>query len=366
MKKLRLRDAHQQAGARFAPYGEWELPENYGDLIKEYHAVRNGVGLADLSCQGHFLVTGSDHVSFLQSLISNDVGLISKERGMYTTLLTAKGRVLSDFYLYPASNGLFMEIESSNAEKTKEQLLRFKLRSQVKIEALPWGRLMVSGPRAGQLLETIFGEMLPPMEERSLFEKAWKGFSLFCIKRSITGEEDYHLYLSGDGTALLWEKLLAIGHDPGGHDLEVVPVGQAALEVLRIEAGKPRYGDDIDEDILPIEAGLQDEAISYTKGCYPGQEVVARIKTYGHVNKNLYGLVLEGPELPERKSPIYAGDKKVGWITSATRSPLMEKVIAMCYLRPKFAVPGTEVEVEIGSARTAAQATPLPFVGKGD
>lgn len=361
MQILKLRDAHQQAGARLAPHGEWELPEDYGDLIKEYHAVRSGVGLADLSCQGHFLVTGSDHVSFMQNLISNDMALLSKDRGMYATLLTAKGRVLSEFTLYSLSNGLLLEVESSNAMKTKEQLLRFKLRSQVRIEALPWGRLMVSGPRARPLLETFFGETFPPMEERSFFERAWEGFSLFCIKRSITGEEDYHLYLSEEGLAPLWKKLLAIGHDPGGHDLGVLPIGQAALEILRIEAGKPRYGYEINEDILPIEAGLQEEAISYTKGCYPGQEVVARIKTYGHVNKNLYGLVLEGSELPERKSQIFMGGKKVGWITSAARSLLMGKVIAMCYLRPQFAVPGTGVEVEVGSARTAAQAAPLPF-----
>jgi glycine cleavage system T protein len=356
MQKLRLYDDHQQAGAQFAPYAEWELPINYGDLIKEYHAVRNGVGLADLSYHGHFQVSGSDHAAFMQKLISNDMALLSNDRGIYTTLLTAKGKVISEFALYSLSDGLLMEVESSNAVKTQEHLLRYKLRSQVKIESLPWGRLMVSGPRARTLLERFFGVPLPPMEERSFFTKAWEGFSPLCIKRSLTGEEDYHLYLPEEGIPSLWKKLMAIGHDLG-----LLPIGQEALDILRIEAGLPRYGDDIDEDILPIEAGLQEEAISYTKGCYPGQEVVARIKTYGHVNKNLYGLVLEGSELPERKCQIFVDDKKVGWISSATRSPLMEKVIALCYLRPQFAVPGTGVEVEVGSARTAAQTAPLPF-----
>lgn len=356
MQKLRLRDEHQQAGACFAPYGEWELPENYGDLNKEYHAVRNGVGLADLSYQGHFLVSGSDHVPFMQKLISNDMALLSKDRGIYTTLLTAKGKVLSEFTLYSLSDGLFMEVESSNAVKTKEQLLRFKLRSQIKIETLPWGRLMISGPRAKTMLEKFFGAPLPSMEERSFFTRAWEGFSLLCIKRSITGEEDYHLYLPGEGLPLFWEKISS-----SGENLGLRPIGQTALEILRIEAGIPRYGLEIDEDILPIEAGLQEEAISYTKGCYPGQEVVARIKTYGHVNKNLYGLSLEGPELPDQKSQIFVDDKKVGWITSTTRSPLTGKVIAMCYLRPQFAVPGTSLEVDVGGTRTAAQARPFPI-----
>ncbi|MFQ5779576.1 MAG: aminomethyltransferase family protein [Nitrospiria bacterium] len=356
MPQLILHDEHQSAGARFAPYGEWALPEDYGDALQEYHAVRERVGLADLSYQGNFLVTGSDRVAFLQGLISNDMALLSKERGIYSTLLTAKGRVVADFYLYPLSDGLLMELEWANAAKTKEHLIRYRLRSQVKIDAPPWGRILIAGPRSKSLLEALFKEALPPMKERSLLEITWGGFSLLCIKRSITGEEDYHLYLSEEGIVPLWMELLSLGHDLG-----VLPVGQAALEILRIEAGKPRYGVDIDEHIIPVEAGLADEAISYTKGCFPGQEVVARIKTYGHVNKHLYGMVLEGSELPQREDKVFKGDKQMGWVTSAARSPYLGKVIAIGYLRPQIAVPGTTVEVEVGNTRTTAQATPLPF-----
>ncbi|MFQ5580631.1 MAG: aminomethyltransferase family protein [Nitrospiria bacterium] len=360
MQKLEHHDAHCRAGAQFAPYGEWELPEHYGDVVEEYRVLRNGVGLSDLSFQGHLLVSGADHVSFLQKLISNDMALLSKDRGIYTTLLTSKGKVLSDFFLYPVSGGLLLEVESQNALKTKEHLLRFKLRSQVKIEALPWGRLMLSGPQARPLLENFMGAALSLTEERSFIQKEWEGRSLLCIKQSITGEEDYHLYLPEAGLAPLWEKLLALGQDPG-NPIKVLPIGQAALEILRIEEGKPRYGKEISEDILPVEAGLQKDAISYTKGCYPGQEVVARIRTYGHVNKNLYGLVLEGSEIPERKSRIFVDDKNVGWITSAVWSPLRGKVFALCYLRSRFAAPGHNVEVEVGSARMAARTASLPF-----
>ncbi|HLG22542.1 MAG TPA: glycine cleavage T C-terminal barrel domain-containing protein, partial [Candidatus Manganitrophaceae bacterium] len=154
----------------------------------------------------------------------------------------------------------------------------------------------------------------------------------------------------------LWGRLLSAGNEYG-----ISPVGQAALETLRIEAGRPRYGTDIDEHIIPIEAGLEAEAISYTKGCYPGQEVIARIQTYGHVNKHLSGLIIEGKTLPQKGDKVFQEEKELGWITSATLSPFVGKVIAMGYLRPQISAPGTAVEVEIDQTRVPAQVVERPF-----
>jgi len=356
MLHLSLHSEHQRRGARFAPYGEWELPERYQDPFSEYRAVRERVGLADLSYQGAFLISGNDRLSFLQNLISNNLNDLQEGKGIYSTLLTAKGRVIADFYLYPMPEALFMELEGSNAEKTRQHLMRYKLRAQVKIEPPPWGRLLLAGPNAKAVLERLSSEGSVPEVEKGIVRQGIGGFSTVCIKRSMTGEEDYHLYLPVAEMEKLWERLLSIGSEFG-----IAPVGQAALEMLRIEAGKPRYGIDIDEHIIPIEAGLGPEAISYTKGCYPGQEVMARIQTYGHVNKQLFGLVLEGESLPGKGDKVFQGEQELGWVTSATRSPLLGKGIALGYLRPQIALPGTAVEVEVNQVRTAAQTAALPF-----
>ncbi|TAK00034.1 MAG: aminomethyl transferase family protein [Candidatus Manganitrophaceae bacterium] len=355
MPTLPLHVRHQQQGARFSPVHEWELPADYGDPQSEYRAVREKVGAADLSHQRPFLITGRDRVPFLQNLISNDLNKLEQGKGLYATLLTAKGRVLSDFYLYLLADALFMDVEWTNAQKTVDQLMRFKLRSQIKIESPPWGRLLVSGPQARPLLEALFGS-LPIDQEKSFFQTESDGITLRCIKQSITGGEDYHLYVPLEGLEKIWERLFSAGGVFG-----LTPFGQSTLETLRIEAGKPRYGIDIDEHIIPIEAGLEAEAISYTKGCYPGQEVMARIQTYGHVNKQLMGLTIEGTELPKKDDKIFQGEKELGWITGATRSPLTGQVIAMGYVRPQIATPGTAVEVEIAQARKAAQVSALPF-----
>lgn len=359
MPRLLLHSQHQRRGARFSPYGEWELPSDYGDALSEYRAVRQKVGVADLSHQIPFLITGKDRIPFLQNLISNDLNQLEPGKGLYATLLTAKGRVLSDFYLYLLSEALLMEVEWTNAKKTVEQLMRYKFRSQIKIETPPWGRLLVSGPQARPLLEALLGP-LPIHEEKSFFQSERDGTTLLCIKQSMTGGEDYHLCLPLEGLEKRWEGLFSAGDAFG-----LQPFGQSALEVLRIEAGKLRYGIDIDEHIIPIEAGLEKEAISYTKGCYPGQEVMARIQTYGHVNKHLMGLTIEGSALPKREDKVFQGEKEFGWITSAAWSPAAGKVIAMGYLRPQIAIPGTEVEVEIAQSRKAAKVSTLPFYRLG-
>ncbi|HLG21872.1 MAG TPA: aminomethyltransferase family protein, partial [Candidatus Manganitrophaceae bacterium] len=322
MPQLILHARHEQKGAQYALYGGWTLPEHYGDPLSEYRAVRERVGMADISYQGMFLITGRDRLPFLQNLVSNDLKLLTERKGVYATLLTHKGRVLSDIYLYPLPDALFMEVEGTIAENTRQHLMRFKLASQVKIERPPWGALLLSGPHARALLEKATGGPLPPLEEKALFQKEIEGIPTTFVKRSITGEEDFRLYFPEEGLEKLWERLLSAGSEYG-----ISPVGQAALETLRVEAGRPRYGTDIDEHIIPIEAGLEAEAISYTKGCYPGQEVIARIQTYGHVNKHLSGLILEGKTLPQKGDKVFQDEKELGWITGATLSPFVGKVI---------------------------------------
>lgn len=347
MPQLPLHDGRRQKGARIPP-------ERYGDPLLEYRAARERVGLADLSYQGKFLITGRDRITLLQSLVSNDLQRLSEGKGLYCLLLTAKGRVVSDFYLYPLGEALLMEVESANAEPTRQAILKYKLAAQVKMEIPPWGRVLLCGPSARPLLEKFLG--VPPMEENAIFQKEVEGAPLICIQRSMTGEEDFHLYFPEEKSEVLWDRLLSLGASFG-----IAPIGQTALEMLRVEAGRPRYGIDVDEHIIPNEAGLEGEAISYTKGCYPGQEVIARIQTYGHVNKHLMGLVLEGEALPKKDDKVFQGEKELGWITSAARSPFLGKTIALGYLRPQIAAPGTGVEVEIDHSRVPAQVVERPF-----
>ncbi len=357
--QLPLHEIHTAAGAHFSVHAPWDLPAHYGKPHEEYQQIRNGLSLADLSHQGLWLITGADRVKFLQGLISNDLPKAETQRGKQACLLTAKGKILSDFFLYPISEGFLMTLEYSNAEDTKTQLLRFRMRSKVEMTRPDWGRLLVSGPKAQNLLNAFLGEDFHDLQEHSFFEKEINGIPILCIKHTITGEDDFHLYAPLEKLETLWSDLLS-----KGAQWQIQAVGQTALEIARIEAGRPRYNIDMNEDTLPNEAGIQDQVISYTKGCFPGQEVIARIKTYGHVNKQLSGLILEGEILPKPGAEIFHDKKSVGWVTSTTKSPLLGKIVAMGYLRREALETGTTLSVMLDSGEIPATTTPLPFYSK--
>ncbi len=353
MPQLPLYSQHQAQGASFAPYGEWLLPETYADTLLEYRAVCERVGLIDLSHDGIYLLSGEDRADFLQNIMSNDIHLATKEKGIFSTLLTAKGKVIATLHLYPLSDAFLMDIESVAVEKTIQHLTRFKLRSKIKIEKSGWGKLLVAGPNALPLLNAL-GWPIPGEEEHAfIFQEA---DPILCIRRTETGKGDYHLYCREDALETIFTALLTQGEKWG-----IALVGQAALKILQMEAGVPRYGVDMDETIIPIEAGLEESAISYTKGCYPGQEVVARIKTYGHVNRHLTGLILQGQTPPQPKEKIFDGDQEIGWVTSGIYSPLCKAAIAMSYVKTAYTNPGTTVAVSVNGVRVAAVVAKRPF-----
>lgn len=330
-------------------------------LPEEYIAIRERVGISDLSHDGHYLISGEDKTSFLQNLISNDVRLATGNKGIYSTLLTAKGKIIADFYLYSLADSYLLTMEAIVAEKTFEHLMRFRLRSKIDIVAPPWGKILVSGPKAWPLLQKLFqklfksalpeGVTTPAMEEPSVVVTP-----MLCVRQPRTGEASYHLYFRKDLQTEIWTELLSLG-EPFG----VATVGTSTLETLRIEAGIPRYGVDLTEEIIPIEAGLEGCAISYTKGCYPGQEVVARIKTYGHVNKHRMGLVLNGREAPSGGEKIFFDNIEMGFITAGTFSPFLNKPIATAYLKTSVAIVGAQVVVPLAGQPVLATVTNLPF-----
>ncbi len=358
MPQLLLQQQHEARGARLVQKDGWLLPEYYVDPLLEYHAVRQKGGIIDLSHDGTALLSGEERTAFLQNLISNDIHLATDKKGIFSTLLTAKGKVLSALYIYSLSDAYLMTMESGLSEKTLQHLMRFRLRSKIKIETPRWGKFLIAGPLATPFLTAFLKRTLPIQEEGSFFFQEVD--PILCIRQIQTGEEDYLLFCREESLSEFFTSLLT-----GGAEWGLSLVGQAALEILRIEAGVPRYGLDIDESTIPIEAGLTERAISYTKGCYPGQEVVARIKTYGHVKRHLMGLLFEGTTLPRLGDRVMKGDQEMGQIRSSTYSPFLKRPIAMAYLRVEVAQSETPLLVLINGVRVAAVVTKLPFYQAG-
>lgn len=358
MKILPLNKVHESLGANLQDVSGWFVPADYGDKLSEYKAVRGNVGIIDLSSRAKLKISGKDHLKFLQGMLSNDVVKLEEGRGMAATILTVKGRIVADMKVYKDRESILLDLEPGLNQKVADLLTKFRLSYKADIDDLSdtTGLISIQGPNSKKLLDTVLNEEISQMPEYSLIKKEFRGSDLTIIKVNRTGEDGFDLYLDNKELQNLWEELLK-----NGQDLNVKPFGYDALNTLRIEAGLPIYNIDMDETNIPIEAGLWD-ALDFEKGCYVGQEVVARIKWRGHVNWHLVGFVCEGEKVPEIADEIFDGERKIGRITSSTFSPALNKPVCLGYIRREFNDPGTKVSVKLSdSSEIDAEVAQLPL-----
>jgi glycine cleavage system T protein len=358
MKQLPLNKAHKSLGANLQDYSGWTAPADYGDKLSEYKAVRENVGIIDLSSRGKLRLSGKDHLKFLQGMLSNDVIKLEEGQGVYATILTVKGRMISDMKVYKDKEFILLDLEPGLNQKVLELLTKFRLSYKASIDDFSEtaGLISIQGPQARKLLEMLFEEGIPQMEELNFIQKEFMASELMiaCVNR--TGEEGFDLYIENKALPNLWEDLLK-----KGQELNIKTVGYDALDTLRIEAGLPIYNIDMDENNIPIEAGLWN-ALDFEKGCYVGQEVVARIKWRGHVNWHLMGFECDGELVPKIGDEIFDGERKIGRITSSTFSAEFNKPLCLGYIRREFNDPGTKVSIKLSdNSEIRAEVAELPF-----
>ncbi len=359
MKQSRLHDQHQQLGATFEDITGWSVPAHYGDASAEHAAVRHAVGVSDLSYRGKMRVTGDDRIKWLQSIISNDILPLQPGQGRYSSFLTHKGKMLGYFRVYVQSDAVWIEDVGEVGDATFMALRKFLLYgTKAKMEncAESWGLLLVSGPKSAEVVSTAFGIEAATVQLLQTIPATIGGQAALIMRTEETGEQDLEILLPADGLTAAWGQLVAAGAPFG-----IRPVGSQARELLRIEAGLAKAGPDLNEEIVPPEANLEGKAFSLSKGCYPGQEVVARMDTYGNVRRHLVGLLIQDQAVPAHGSKLFSGDREVGWISSAVLSPQRNAVLAFGFPLRDFSAPNTELTVEVAGTRHQATVHALPF-----
>jgi folate-binding protein YgfZ len=348
---LPAHDRHQAAGATFAERFGWTIPLDYGDPNAEALAVRRGAGLADRSDRGKIRLEGPDRVAFLQAIVSNDVAAIEPGLGRYTLGLNHKGQIVAEFPMLPWDESLLLHVEPEERAFTVGWLRRYKLRSKVQIadETEALALLSLAGPSSPGVLAAWLGERIV-LDQDAVAEREWRGQPVLLAGARDTGELGYDVFLPASVAGEACDAFTTMG---------APPIGRLAWEILRVEAGTPRYGPELNESTLPPEAKLEERAISYEKGCYPGQEIVARIKNRGHVNRLLRGLTLDVGDPPAAGTLVRTPEREVGAVTSAVWSPTLERPIALAYVRREIS-PGQTVSLADGRA---AMVVDPPFVG---
>jgi folate-binding protein YgfZ len=330
-------------------------PASYDDIGAEYAALCGGAAVIDMSTLGKLRVTGDDRIAYLQGQLSQDIFPLRKpSAGVYSCLLKPTGQMLSDMVLFATDDAILILTPPQTRRTVQERLEQFIILEEVEIEDVTanYALLHIVVPLFAHQLEPFgVAEPVPLWHSKRC---AWRGHPLYVVRTDRCGEQGYDLLVPRGAATAVWQALLEAG---------VRPVGYEAFNVRRVEAGVPLFGIDMDENTIPLEAGLGERAISFTKGCYTGQEVIHRIFSRGHTNRSLAGLRLFGEVLPPYRAPISAGDRQhVGWVTSRVRSLALDAVIALGYLRNEYASPGTRVAVQCEPSPVEAQVVPLPFV----
>ena len=347
-----LADYHASQGATLGEYrGAW-VPARFSDPKTEHEAVRKASGLFDFSFRVKIAVKGEDRERFMQGMVTNDVDKLAPGEGLYAAMLNAHGHMLADLRVYRTEDRFLLDADANLRDKILKTLDQYIIMDQVELEPLECCAIAFQGPQSRPLLEKTLHIDLPTMREFEHFPTNYAGFPLRVVRASSTGEEGYEVWVGAKGMAGVWGA--ACGQAPTYGTLSC---GSEALETLRIEAGIPRYGVDMDEDTLPLETGLVN-ALSFTKGCYVGQEVVERTRSRGHVNWVLTGLIVDALCPPAAGEKLVADGKEIGEVTSACVSPSLSRTIALAYLRRELAEPGTKLALAAGPT---AHVTALPF-----
>ena len=358
MKRTPLYDIHHTLGATFTEnHEDWELVGHFTDPHEEHHAVRQSVGVVDLSHRGRLRLTGSDRSTYLHRIISNDVEGLSVGEGNYATILTNRGKIIADMKVYAFEDSIGIETNAETTSILYQELDKYLIADDVTIEDFTerTGAVGVHGPKSAALLQEIYGFDVGNLPEYHSLVHEIDGRRIICVRANETGEVGYNLCAASESTEWLWDTILT-----KGRAFSAEPVGLTALNSLRIETGIPRYGAELSDSIFPGEAELE-QAISFEKGCYIGQEIVARMKYRGHPNRLLRGFEITGDTLPQSGDRLFDRDKEIGWLTSAVVSPTLGKTIGMGYVRVAFTDEGSQVGVETTDGRANATVRLLPF-----
>jgi tRNA-modifying protein YgfZ len=341
------------AGATFAEVAGFTVPARYGDATVEYGQAREGAALFDVSHRGKIELSGPDAPSFLHNLCTNDVQNLALGAGCEAFFTTAKAKVVAHALIYHVAPGgrhaLWLDVAPGQAATLLQHLDHYLIAEQVEMadKTSEFAQMHLAGPRAKGVLECALGTPIPDLQPLQHVERTFGTAATCHVRRNDPlGIPGYDIVCLGPRAAAVWSLLTDAGAKPAGLD---------AYEILRVEAGTPEFGKDVDENRFVVEVGRPD-AICYTKGCYLGQEpiVMARDRA-GHVNRALRGLKLRGAAAPGAK--LSAGGKEVGVVTSAVASPRLGPV-ALGYVRRGSEAPGTTLDVEGGGP---AEVTALPI-----
>jgi aminomethyltransferase len=362
LRETALRGRHEALGARMAPFAGWLMPISYSGILDEHRAVRTAAGLFDLGHMGQVAVTGPDALPFLQAVTTNDVAALAPGDAQYSLLPNRQGGIIDDIIVYrdPDEAGYFVVVNASNREKDVAWLQgqraeRRDLNATVTDVSGAYGMIAIQGPRAEAIVAPLTDVDLSKLVAFHWRRGAVAGVPVSIARTGYTGEDGFEFYVPQARTVELWDALMRAGKAQG-----LVPVGLGARDTLRLEARMPLYGNELAEDISPLEAGLG-WAVKLDKGPFVGSERIAAMKETGVARRTVGFRLVERAGSARHGYPVEVDGREVGVVTSGAHSPTLGSEIGLALIESGAAGVGNPLEVVIRGRRVRAEQVKLPF-----
>src|SRR5713226_6440017 len=338
---------HLAAGAKMGVWFGCALPDYFGDAAAEFRNARETVALIDKNYRAYLSFTGPDRVRYLNAILTNNIKDLAAGHGILSLLLNPQGHILAEIETYAFADRLLCVSYAMIRERLIEWLDKYIIMDDVTLtdETPRYGTLALEGPKAAALVQEVSGADVTKYEELSSHRRAVGSIPCLIVKRSPGGVPGAEFVADTETLPELWQIIsdAARWHEGG-------PMGYAALSALRLAQGIPWFGYDFGEKQIPHEAGLQDSHISYTKGCYTGQEIVERVRSRGQVNRQRVEVRFSGDVVPEPGTLLTLAGKEVGFVTRAARSWDPPRILGMAYVRKEAIALGTVLQWAGGTA----------------
>ncbi len=359
-KQTPLYTDHLKLGAKMIPFGEWIMPVQYNSIVEEHQAVRNHVGLFDISHMGQLVVTGQNAATWLNEMLTNNVDRLEVGQGQYTFLLADNGGIIDDLIVYRTKPTEFLLVVNASRTEEDHAWLKSHLTDNITLrdQSADYGGLAIQGPRVNDLLRAVLGPETPLPARNQIFQLTNDKKELLIARTGYTGEDGFEVFLPANQVSEFWNLLLDKGKALGAK-----PCGLGARDTLRLEMCYPLNGSDLSPDRNPIEAGLA-FFVDLQKPKFVGREVLAQAKEQGTaVRLAAFRMKGKGPP-PRPHYKVWVGQDQIGETTSGTLSPSLNQGIGMAYLPTQHTRAGTEIEIEIRGQRFPAIIEKKPLYKK--
>lgn len=342
-----LSEWHRKHGAQMGVWFGCDLPDHFGDWQAEYRALRESVGLVDKNYRAYLEFTGPDRARYLNAILTNDLKSLKENYGTVSLFLNPQGHIQAEIETYSLRESLLCVSYVMIRERLIPAMDKYIIMDDVTLtdRTDTYATVALEGPKAAAVVQRLTGADLEDMEDLEVRATAVGAIAVRIGKRSPGGTAVAEFLVGREKSAELWGILEEAVRAEGGR-----PAGYEALNTVRLEMGIPWFGYDFGEKQIPHEAGLQDSHISYTKGCYTGQEIVERVRSRGQVNRVRVSLRFDGQTAPVANTPLLADGKEIGFVTRVGFSPAANAWIGMGYLRREKSTAGSSLATSNGTA----------------